>query len=70
MNQRPLDSAHNPDLPASFEALKRAAQRARELARKTGTALVIGENGRIRLVEPPATSGEVHEGHPPYGERK
>lgn len=70
MNQRPLTSAHNPDLPASFEALKRAAQRARELARKTGTALVISDNGHIRLVEPPAPTEEVHEERPPYGEQK
>ena len=46
MSPRPLDSARNADIPASYEALKRAAQRARELARQTGTPLVIGEGGR------------------------
>ncbi|HMM44539.1 MAG TPA: hypothetical protein PKE41_02765 [Candidatus Macondimonas sp.] len=70
MSPQPLDSARNADLPASFEALKRAAQRAREVARQTGTPLVIGENGEVRLIDPPPESAaaQVNEPASPYGE--
>jgi chromosomal replication initiator protein len=43
MSLRPLDSARHADIPASYEALKRAARRAREVARQTGTLLVIAK---------------------------
>ena len=70
MSPRPLDSARNADIPASFEALKRAAQRAREVARQTGTAPVIGEDGHVRLIAPPPESAaaRVNEPSSHYGE--
>jgi len=42
-NIRPVDE----DIEKVGEALKRAAERAREIARKTGTPLVIYKDGRI-----------------------
>ena len=41
--QQPKDS----DLEKAGDALQRAALRAREIARQTGTPLVIYKNGRI-----------------------
>ncbi|MBI3524196.1 MAG: hypothetical protein HY066_06660 [Betaproteobacteria bacterium] len=47
MNPRPIDEARNADLRGSFQALQRAAQRAREVAARTGTALVFSLNGVV-----------------------
>ena len=47
MNKRPITDAKNPELPGSLQALRRAAQRAREIAAQTGTALVVSRNGVI-----------------------
>ena len=52
MNISPLETAKNPDLPASFKALQRAARRARDIAAKTGTALVIVRAGVVTLEQP------------------
>lgn len=41
MNQQPLSQAHDADLRFSQVALERAAQRARELAVRTGTVLIV-----------------------------
>ena len=70
MSPRPLDSARNADLPASYEALKRAARRAREVARQTGTLLVIGEDGQVRLITPQSESAPARVNEPAsrYGE--
>ena len=40
---------HDPDLAKVEEALKRAGQAARKIARDTGTPLVIYKNGQIVL---------------------
>ena len=44
----------DPDLRQIEPALRRAAARAREIARKTGTAIIVYEDGKIvrKLVEP------------------
>lgn len=59
MNTAPIETAHDPDLRLSVHAMKRAALRARELARQTATALVVSRNGIIELLPvdqlPPAT---------------
>ena len=52
MNKRPIEEAEDRDLRFSHLALHRAAQRARELAAATGTALVISRNGVIEHLEP------------------
>jgi len=70
MSLRPLDSARHADIPASYEALKRAAARAREVARQTGTLLVIGEDGQLRLIPPSPESAvaSINEAFSRYGE--
>ena len=42
------------DMQGVEPALRRAAARAREIARKTGTALIVYENGKIvrKTIEP------------------
>jgi hypothetical protein len=52
MNPRNIEQAKDRNLPASMVALKRAAQRARELAARTGTSLVLAKRGRIERVTP------------------
>lgn len=42
---RPIEQARNSDLRGSATALARAAQRAREVAMRTQTALVVRRNG-------------------------
>ena len=50
MNTQPIETAQDADLRAVPAALARAAQRARELAARTGTRLVIVEHGEVKLV--------------------
>ena len=46
MTQKDLSEAKNPDLPASFAALRRAAEMARQTAIQTDTALVTVLDGK------------------------
>jgi diaminopimelate decarboxylase len=46
MNQKAQGSS-DPDILAADVALRRAARRARELGRKTGTPVYVLKNGRI-----------------------
>lgn len=46
MSHPDLSSAKNKDLPASFIALKRAARTARQIAVRTGTAIVVQRPGQ------------------------
>ena len=52
MNTAPIETARDPDLRLSVRAMARAALRAREIARQTATALVIGHNGIVELLHP------------------
>jgi len=52
MNKQPLDQ--DLDLQLSAAAMQRAALRAREIARQTGTCLVVSRNGIVELLEPDA----------------
>lgn len=52
MNTRAIETAQDPDLRLSVRAIERAALRAREIARKTDTALVVSQNGVIELLPP------------------
>ncbi|HAZ60434.1 MAG TPA: hypothetical protein DCY89_02525 [Gammaproteobacteria bacterium] len=54
MNERPIETARDADLRLSMAAMLRAAQRARELARQTGTALVISRDGVLEQIQPAA----------------
>lgn len=54
MNKQPIEKALDPDLRLSVAAMQRAALRAHELARTTGTQIVVSRNGLIELLEPDA----------------
>lgn len=51
-NQGPIENAQDADLRLSQKALLRAALRAHEVARQTGTAIVISRNGVIERISP------------------
>ena len=72
MNKQPIEKAKDADLKSSVAAMQRAAQSARELARKTGTAIVVSRNGIIEHLAPDAPELEafsVQEPQLPYGEQ-
>lgn len=52
MSKQPIENAQDADLRLSVAAMQRAAQRARELAVKTGTAIVISRDGVIEYLSP------------------
>jgi hypothetical protein len=63
LNNRPIEEAKDADLRSSIVAMRRAALRAREIAERTGTALVISRNGVIEYLHPRAgrIPGDVQE---------
>lgn len=69
MNRQPIETALDTDLRLSFQAMRRAAQRARELAVQTGTAIVVSHNGVIQHIrpQPEAAGSAVQEPQAPYG---
>lgn len=66
MNPKPIESARDPDLSSSLQAIRRAAQRAREVAARTGTTIVIADAGVIREIAPVSTPSAVQEPAAPY----
>jgi len=52
MNPKPIEQAKDPDVRASLAAMQRAARRAREVAARTGTRLVLVRDGQLVLVKP------------------
>lgn len=70
MTTRPISEARNADLRGSLPALQRAAQRARELATKTGTVLVISCRGVVEHLQPDEAASplNVQEPSAPYDE--
>jgi hypothetical protein len=50
--KNPLESARNPDLRGSWDALLRAAKAARRTAILTNTDLIVSEDGRMRCIKP------------------
>jgi len=70
MNDKPRESAKDPDLRFSHQAMRRAALKAREIAAQTGTAIVITEQGVMREVHPTAdqVTPSVHESKASYDE--
>lgn len=50
--QRPIAEANSADLRGSWPALRRAAERARQLAAQTGTAVVVVRNGVVQHLYP------------------
>ena len=59
MNKEPIENARDDDIRLSFAAMLRAAKRARELARATGTAIVISRNGVVEHIQPDALELEL-----------
>lgn len=68
MNEQPIETARDDDLRLSKQAMLRAAQRAREIAARTGTAIAVSENGVLRYITPRADPVEqrLHEQPGPY----
>lgn len=68
MNARPIETARDPVLRLSHQALLRAAKRAREVALQTGTLLVISRNGVVELIDPATEAAPltVQARVPPY----
>lgn len=56
MNKQPSEQGRDSDLRLSNTALLRTAQRARELAQKTCTAIVISRNGVVEYLKPEAAN--------------
>ena len=52
MNDKLISEANDPDLRNIEVALKRAAERAREIAKKSGTKLVVNRGGKTILIDP------------------
>jgi len=52
MNNKSIDQATNADLRGSWQAIQRAAQRARELAAQTGTELIVSRDGMMERIRP------------------
>jgi hypothetical protein len=52
MNPKPIEEAKCSILRGSHKALLRAAMRAREIALKTGTSIVVTRNGVIEHLDP------------------
>lgn len=70
-NPKPIEEAHSAVLRGSFAAMKRAAQRARETAARTGTAIVIMRDGVLEhfYPQPPGRSAEVREEKSEYTDK-
>lgn len=66
---QPIEMADSADLRGSWVALQRAAVRARELAAKTGTALVVIRHGSLEHLYPqtPQAAPHVQEAAVEYG---
>lgn len=67
-NERPISEAKSSDLRGSWSALRRAAERAQQIAAQTGTAVVIQRDGRIVHIYPktPNAVSAVQEDKPDY----
>jgi hypothetical protein len=68
MNTQPIENARDADLRLSLQALQRAANVARELAARTGTAIVTSREGVLELHIPGSTeeAKSAHEPPAPY----
>jgi hypothetical protein len=52
VNEKLRSTLDNPDMQAAPQALRRAARRAREIARRTGTRLIVVHEGVLRALDP------------------
>jgi nitrate/TMAO reductase-like tetraheme cytochrome c subunit len=58
MNKEPIEQARDQDLRLSQVALQRAAQRAHDLAKATGTTIVVSHHGIIEHLKPETRDGK------------
>jgi hypothetical protein len=72
MNTKPITTAHDDDLRLSLAAIRRAAQRAQDLALQTGTAIVGTRQRAAQTTSPPeaATAPAAGVQEPPATCRK
>lgn len=56
MNKLPIEQARDRDLRLSLPAMLRAAQRAHDLAKMTGTLIVVSRDGVIEHLAPTSPS--------------
>ena len=61
MNGKPISEANDPDLRNVEAALKRAAVRAREIAKASGTKLVVNRGGKTILIDPEELPDSIEE---------
>lgn len=61
MNKQPIETAHDDDLRLSVKAMHRAAQSARQLAMRTGTAIIISRKGVIEHLDPATLQSTLRE---------
>ena len=54
MNKQPIEHAMDRDLRLSQVAMQRAAQRAHDVAKATGTSIVVSHDGVIGYLKPQA----------------
>lgn len=52
MNKQPIENARDRDLRFSKIAMERAAKRAHDLAKATGTLIVVSHDGVIEHIKP------------------
>lgn len=64
MNTQPISHAKDTDLRLSQAALERAALRAREVAARTGTELIVCRNGKLAHIKPSAAEAPLQRGRP------
>ncbi len=62
MNSEALERSNSMDIRNSFAAMKRAARRAREIGRISGTGIVIQKNGRIVRIPPEQLEFQTDDG--------
>lgn len=76
MKPETITQAHDPILPLAMTAMRRAAQRAREIALRTNTALIVVKEGKVIRIEPyqireeSANSGHNTNSEPPIDKPK
>lgn len=61
MNPKPIETANDDDLRLSPHAMRRAAQRARELALRTGTTIVVSRREVIERIGRPAATASTED---------
>ncbi len=64
-NKKPIEQADDCDLRFSRIALQRAARRARDLAQKTGTTIVVSHDGVIDHLSPAFDDAPISREKPP-----